>query len=1030
MKFGSEGNKPGELCKPFGLAVDEDGNIYIADTFNHRIQKFDDSGQFLAEYGSYGFGSENFRYPRKVAIGKNGLIVVLDGYNHRIQRINKDGEFLSSINSVGSEPGYGQFANPLGMALDTEDNIYIADPNNSLIQKFNADGLFLMQFGSFGVKEGQFDWPYGLGIDTNKNIYVADTENNRIQKFSSDGTFIAKFGSELIGEGEFKFPVKPAIDSEGNVYVLDVSNENIQKFDKHGRFLNEFGAVESYNGKIPGVAIAIDSKDYLYVINISTFSVQKYHLNGKLIHEFDYRGYGPLGNYIKPTGLSVDLEGNIYVVQESGPRIQKFTNNGEFLFQFSFPDSVKMQFYRATGVTTDQEGNLYVSDSGGWNIRKFDSEGKFISKFGYRGLSDGQFEYPNDVAVDTLGNIFVSEQHNLIQKFSPNGTFLAKIGSFGVEEGQLRYPRALQIDNRNNIYVVDFGNKRIQKFRPFPTNFKFFADTVKGLPNEIVKVSVKVNDFNKIISAQSTLEWNPNIAELISAEATSLPHTEFSTTSANRGKMTFSWYERNNAEGLSLSDSSTLFTLHFRMLGKPKEQTALSFTSNITPTEVAYKDGSIVEVSLQSGNLCILPLSQIRGKITTANNQPVKGAEIILKGYASDLDSTDVQGKFELTGVHPYQSYTVTASKEFDANYANGLTSLDLAILQRHILEVETLTSLYKLIAADVDLSQNITTADIRDIQNVVLGNADRLAKGKHWTFIPTKFTFDNPAHPYPYDTVIVYDAMPSTTGHDFIGIKLGDVNDTWNPTKSRQEQQPLQFLVEAHETFIGDSITVPVKAADFRDVSSFQLTLEWDPAVLSFASAQGQALPGVVFGDKYTTEGQLTVLWYNLQGGSTSVSGEEVLFNITFKTVGNIGEQSTIAINSARTPLLAYDTSNVPMDAEAVAGEVSITELSEVLGISDSDDQISYKLYQNMPNPFVDELNFKFTIPQKATVTIQVINTMGGVIYETEKIYQRGSHTVSWDTNNSEGLFISPGIYYIKLGTDAFQETIKIVKN
>ena len=1027
LRFGSEGADDGQFNKPFGIAVDDDESIYVADTYNHRVQKFDANGRFLAKYGSRGFGkAEHFLYPRKVAIGRDGYIFVLDGFNHRIQKITEDGVFLPPINSKGLGPGNGQFAYPLGMTLDAEDNIYITDPNNALIQKLDANGSFLMQFGTLGAKEGQFDWPYGIGVDANQNIYVADTDNDRIQKFNSEGAFVARFGSELNSEGEFRFPVKPALDSKGNIYVLDVLNENIQKFNNSGEFLNRFGADEGYEGRIPGRAIATDKEDYLYVINTSNFSIQKYHSDGKLINEFDYRGYGPLGSYIKPTALSIDLEGNVYVVQESGPRIQKFTNNGEFLFQFVFPDSLEMHFYRATGITTDQEGNLYISDSGGWNIKKFDSEGNFTLKFGSRGSSDGQFEYPTDVAVDKSGNIYVCDRENLIQKFSSDGTFLAKISSFGLEEGQLRYPSSLQVDSHENIYVVDLGNRRIQKFRLYPSNFSFFSDTAKGYSNEVVEINIKANDFSRIISAQATLEWNPKIAKFLSAGAVSLPYTQFNNTFADQGKITFSWYERSNSGGLSLADSSVLFTLRFRLIGEPEEQTALSFTSSLTPLEVADKDDKIVTARTIAGQLHILPLQTISGNIFTEANQPIKNVRVMLTGYASDEDSTDTDGEFEVSGVHPFQTYTIATSKQHSTNYANGLTSLDLAIIQRHILETEMLSSPYKLIAADVDLSESITTADIIDLQDVVLGNTDCLAKNKHWTFIPESFVFTDPTHPYPYDTALVYDTMPSRTGHNFIGIKLGDVNDTWDPARGRRQQKQIKFFVEQHQTLTEGTITVPVKVADFKDVSSFQFTLEWNKDVLIFESAQGKELPEIVFGEKYTEDGQLTVLWYDLQGSSISLSDEQVAFTITFKTKGRIGDQSAVSLSSARTPLLAYDTTNTEMNTEAISG---VVEIVQVLGLSESLKPTSYKLYQNEPNPFTNSVKLKFALPHKSLVVLRVMNATGQALYEVENTFEQGTHIILWDGKSSQGMTLHSGVYFVQFVADSFHETIKVIK-
>lgn len=529
------------------------------------------------------------------------------------------------------------------------------------------------------------------------------------------------------------------------------------------------------------------------------------------------------------------------------------------------------------------------------------------------------------------------------------------------------------------------------------------------------------------MSAQSTLEWNPEVAKLLSAKSVSLPHTQFNTTFADQGKVTFSWYERNQADGISLADSSVLFTLRFRLIGEPEEQTALSFTSSLTPFEIADKDQEIVKVRTKAGQLYILPLQTVSGNIFTEAEQPVKDVKVMLVGYASDEDSTDTPGHYQLSGVHPFRPYTITASKQHGTNYANGITSLDLAIIQRHILKTETLSSPYKLIAADVDLSESITTADIIDLQDVVLGNTDCLAKNKHWTFIPESFVFTDPTHPYPYDTALVYDTMPSRTGHSFIGIKLGDVNDTWDPARGRRQQKQIKFFVEQHQTLTEGTFTVPVKVADFKNVSSFQFTLEWDKDILAFESAQGEGLPGVVFGEKYTEDGQLTVLWYNLQGGSSSLSDKQSAFTVTFRTKGNLGDRSPVSLSSARTPLLAYDDANGAMVAEAVAGSV---EINPVLGVeSDPAKPTSYKLYQNEPNPFTDEVKFRFALPQRSKVVLRVTNATGQTLFKTEKTFEQGTHVILWEGKNDQEVAVNSGVYFVQLAAGSFRQTIKVIK-
>jgi hypothetical protein len=218
LKWGSRGSGDGQFDGPKAIAVDVNGNVYVADAENHRIQKFDPSGNFIAKWGSH----------CELSTGES--CVDPDG----------DGPL---------ELGDGQFNNPIGVAIDARGHVYVADTGNDRIQKFDAKGKFLAKWGSCGNGNGQFHWPLGVAVDAKGNVYVADSDNHRIQVFDSDGSFITKWGSHCelstgegcvdpdgdgpleLGDGKFYYgPGAVAMGANGNVYAVDSHNHRIQKF--------------------------------------------------------------------------------------------------------------------------------------------------------------------------------------------------------------------------------------------------------------------------------------------------------------------------------------------------------------------------------------------------------------------------------------------------------------------------------------------------------------------------------------------------------------------------------------------------------------------------------------------------------------------------------------------------------------------------------------------------------------------------------------------------------------------------------
>ena len=229
-KWGSSGTLNGRFNGPAGIAVDGSGHVYVADSGNHRIQKFDDRGTFLAKWGSFGSGEEQFKTPLGIAVDSSGNVFVteLGGGNPRVQKFDQDGNFLFTWGSGGT--GDSQFGSPEGIAVDWFGFVYVVDRVNHRVQRFNNAGTFLNQWGTQGSDAGRFDSPAGIALDSSGYVYVADTANNRIQKFDGGGNFIRQWGTTGSEDGQFASPEAVALTSSGEVVVGDVENERVQKF--------------------------------------------------------------------------------------------------------------------------------------------------------------------------------------------------------------------------------------------------------------------------------------------------------------------------------------------------------------------------------------------------------------------------------------------------------------------------------------------------------------------------------------------------------------------------------------------------------------------------------------------------------------------------------------------------------------------------------------------------------------------------------------------------------------------------------
>jgi sugar lactone lactonase YvrE len=195
------GAAPGQLDQPRGAAIDDQGNLYVADMANNRIQVFGPDGRSLRTIGSAGSGEGQFQEPRGIAVDRQGNLYVADTWNARVQKFDSSGKFLKSWGS-GNDIGNGRFAlptdgteagnaaaplgfyGPRAIAVDERGSVYIADTGNKRIVVTDSEGTFLYQWGHAGNEPGAFNEPIGVAVDPQGNVYVADTWNGRVQVFA------------------------------------------------------------------------------------------------------------------------------------------------------------------------------------------------------------------------------------------------------------------------------------------------------------------------------------------------------------------------------------------------------------------------------------------------------------------------------------------------------------------------------------------------------------------------------------------------------------------------------------------------------------------------------------------------------------------------------------------------------------------------------------------------------------------------------------------------------------------------------
>jgi len=232
---------------PTGLTVDQDGNLYVIDALNHRVQKYDSAGELLFQWGSQGAGDGEFNFAQEempdtplgdLALDVEGNVYVVDYGNHRVQKFDKNGQFLTKWGTQGSAEG--QFDGPGFIATNGQGEVFVSELGNSRVQKFDANGAFLARLQDLKIK-GQSAVPAGIAIDSRDNVYVVIQRTNHILTYSSSDNFIKKIDiAQDIDVDPIYQPAGIALDEQNDLYVADYHGGTVRRLNNKGQLLARF----------------------------------------------------------------------------------------------------------------------------------------------------------------------------------------------------------------------------------------------------------------------------------------------------------------------------------------------------------------------------------------------------------------------------------------------------------------------------------------------------------------------------------------------------------------------------------------------------------------------------------------------------------------------------------------------------------------------------------------------------------------------------------------------------------------------
>jgi streptogramin lyase len=474
------------FARPYGVAADSSGNLYVTDSANNTIRKSTPTGVVTTLAGTAGVAGSadgvgaaaQFNGPGAIAIDNAGTLYVLDD-GSAIRKITPDG----AVTTLGSSLNAGS-----GIAVDKSGNVYFSSFALDEILKVTPEGTVT----SFAPPSQQFSEPRGLAIDDAGNLYVADWGNCTILKITPAVVVTTVAGStqvctETDGTGThatFNYPEELAVDATGNLYVTqNYGYKTVRKVTPEGVVTTVPGEFGSPQG------IATDTAGNVYVADVDGNVVRKITAAGAVSAFLGgsaaglVNGSGDVAQFSSPGDLAIDNAGNIYVNDDGNVALREITPAGEVTTHSQLAQepphgmssygslafsSTGIFYYTETHVQIESQGPLF----GAMDMSLLSSAGRsltLVSCF----ATDNPCDFPAELAIDSRGNVYFSGDQT-INRVDPAGNVTVVAGEAGVAgsadgtgaAARFNAPTGIAIDSGGNVYVSDSGNNTIRKITP------------------------------------------------------------------------------------------------------------------------------------------------------------------------------------------------------------------------------------------------------------------------------------------------------------------------------------------------------------------------------------------------------------------------------------------------------------------------------------------------------------------------------------------------------------------------------------
>jgi hypothetical protein len=395
-------------------------------------------------------------------------------------------------------------------------------------------------------------------------------------------------------------------------------------------------------------------------------------------------------------------------------------------------------------------------------------------------------------------------------------------------------------------------------------------------------------------------------------------------------------------------------------------------------------------------------------------NKNINGATISLTGtVTSAKQSTSGNYFFDNLGSG---NYKLRLSKNNDVTKANGLNATDVLFVQRHILNTTKLNSAYKLIAADVTGDKLINATDVLRIKRLILGTDTTFTKGagvnkvdRLWEFVDSAYTFPDTTNPFPFkDSISLNNLTSSKINQTFIGVKLGDVNDSWNATVAKGvDIKPVEFVYAMSNEQLAMSnsvIKIPITVKNFKELVAMQYTLHFDNKNYQFAGIENNQMD-IDFNEKQANQnGNISFLWTDKSAEERTLEDGTELFTLVLRSTVNSKPSTNVELSLTNdiTATEAWDKDNNQHHIVLSKREATTNNLP-----------LTTSQWSVSPNPTSGAIKVSLVLKTNKTVSFELTNAQGKTMLKQVAELQQGDNSFTMNLKKNGNL--TAGIYFLK---------------